>query len=403
MTAGTSTSAGFPQDRSCPYHPPAGYRTQDGRGPMARVTLYDGSSAWLVSGLDLGRRLLGDARLSVNRRFGSFPFPSAEFAGSGRRDAPLIGVDGSEHAAQRRMLVAGFTHRRVASLRPRIRQIVDRHVDAMVEKGPGADLVTEFALPVTSIVICGLLGVPDADHGFLERQSRRLLRGPADTDRADGRTRLENHFGELIDRKRSAPGDGLLDDLIQQHLLGGALERDELIAIATILLVAGHETTADMISLGIFTLLRHPERMAELRERPELLPAAVDELLRFLSVADGMLRVATQDIETPSHVIRAGEGVIFSNSAMNRDDAVFDDPDVLRWNRPTRHHGAFGYGMHQCLGQNLARAEMEIALTALLNRFSELRLAVPVESISFKTGYSVQGPLELLVAWSPGS
>lgn len=134
-----------------------------------------------------------------------------------------------------------------------------------------------------------------------------------------------------------------------------------------------------MISLGIFTLLRHPERMAELRERPELLPAAVDELLRFLSVADGMLRVATQDIETPSHVIRAGEGVIFSNSAMNRDDAVFDDPDVLRWNRPTRHHGAFGYGMHQCLGQNLARAEMEIALTALLNRFSELRLAVPVE------------------------
>ncbi|GAA3208104.1 hypothetical protein GCM10020256_04310 [Streptomyces thermocoprophilus] len=166
-----------------------------------------------------------------------------------------------------------------------------------------------------------------------------------------------------------------------------------------ILLVAGHETTANMISLGTFTLLRNPQRSAELRRDPSLVPAAVEELLRMLSIADGLLRVATEDIEVDGTVISAGEGVLFSTSLINRDDSVYPDPDALDFHRPARHHVAFGFGIHQCLGQNLARAELEIALRTLLERLPGLRLAVPAEEIPFKPGDTIQGMLELPVAW----
>lgn len=169
--------------------------------------------------------------------------------------------------------------------------------------------------------------------------------------------------------------------------------------MAIILLVAGHETTANMISLGTFTLLQHPDRLAELRADSGLLPAAVEELMRMLSIADGLLRVAVEDIETDGETIRAGDGVLFSTSVINRDEAVYPDPDTLDWHRPARHHVAFGFGIHQCLGQNLARAEMEIALHTLLDRLPTLRLAVPAEEIPFKPGDTIQGMLELPVTW----
>jgi pentalenic acid synthase len=154
-----------------------------------------------------------------------------------------------------------------------------------------------------------------------------------------------------------------------------------------------------MISLGTFTLLRHPERLAELRADPALLPAAVEELLRFLSIADGLLRVATEDIEVAGETIRADEGVVFSTSVINRDGATFQEPDALDWHRSARHHVAFGFGIHQCLGQNLARAELEIALHSLFGRFPGLRLAAPADEIPFKPGDTIQGMLELPVTW----
>lgn len=169
--------------------------------------------------------------------------------------------------------------------------------------------------------------------------------------------------------------------------------------LATILLVAGHETTANMISLGTYALLSHPERLAELRAAPELLPTAVEELLRFLSIADGMLRVAREDVEVDGEVIRAGDGVVFSTSLINRDGSAYAEPDTLDWARPARHHVGFGFGIHQCLGQNLARAELEIALGTLLRRLPGLRLAVPAEEIPFKPGDTIQGLLELPVTW----
>jgi pentalenic acid synthase len=203
----------------------------------------------------------------------------------------------------------------------------------------------------------------------------------------------------LIDRKRHSPGEGLLDDLVRKQMAEGESDRDQLIAFAFILLVAGHETTANMISLGTFTLLGHPRRLAELRADPSLLPGAVEELMRVLSIADGLLRLATEDIDVDGTTVRAGEGVVFSTSVINRDETVYPDPDALDWHRPARHHVAFGFGIHQCLGQNLARAELEIALRTLFDRLPTLRLAAPPQEIPFKPGDTIQGMLELPVAW----
>jgi pentalenic acid synthase len=391
----------FPQDRTCPYHPPTAYEPLRAARPLTRVTLFDGRQVWLVTGHTLARDLLADQRLSTDRTHPDFPAPTERFAAARDRRIALLGADDPEHRTQRRMMVPSFTLRRAVELRPRIKRIVDERLDAMIAQGPPAELVSAFALPVPSMVICALLGVPYADHDFFEGQSRRLLRGPKAADTQDARDQLDSYFEELIDRKlkQPEPGAGVLDELVHERLRDGELDRREVVSFATILLVAGHETTANMISLGTFTLLQHPERLAELREDPELIPGAVEELMRMLSIADGLLRRATEDIDVDGTTIRAGDGVVFSTSVINRDADVYADPDTLDWHRPARHHVAFGFGIHQCLGQNLARAELEIALHTLFDRLPGLRLAAPAEEIPFKPGDTIQGMLELPVTW----
>ncbi|MFF4910408.1 cytochrome P450 [Streptomyces sp. NPDC001260] len=391
----------FPQDRTCPYHPPTAYEPLRATRPLARITLYDGRPAWLVTGHALARELLADQRLSTDRNHPDFPAPTERFASVRNRRVALLGVDDPEHRVQRRMMVPSFTLRRAVDLRPQIQRIVDGLLDDMIAQGPPAELVSAFALPVPSMVICALLGVPYADHDFFEGQSRRLLRGPKVTDVQDAREQLDAYFEDLIDRKlkQSEPGDGVLDELVHVQLREGVLDRQDVIAFATILLVAGHETTANMISLGTFTLLQHPQQLAELRADPELMPQAVEELMRMLSIADGLLRRATEDIQVGDTVIRSGDGVLFSTSVINRDEDVYADADTLDWHRPARHHVAFGFGIHQCLGQNLARAELDIALRTLFDRLPALRLAAPPDEIPFKPGDTIQGMLELPVTW----
>ena len=391
----------FPQDRTCPYHPPTGYDPlRDGR-PLSRVTLYDGREVWLVTAQATARALLADPRLSTDRRRSDFPVPTPRFEAGRDRRVALLGMDDPEHHRQRRMLIPAFTVKRAAVLRPWIQQVVDELLDAMIEQGPPAELVSAFALPVPSMVICGLLGVPYADHEFFEEQSRRLLRGPTGADAVAARDRLEQYLGDLIDAKAkdAEPGDGILDDLVHHRFRDGELERADLVSLALILLVAGHETTANMISLGTYTLLQHPDRLAEVRADPALLPAVVEELLRMLSIAEGLQRVALEDIEVSGTTIRAGDGVLFATSVINRDTSVYDDPDGVDFHRADRHHVAFGFGIHQCLGQNLARAELEIALGSLLARLPGLRLAAPAKDIPFKPGDTIQGMLELPVTW----
>ncbi|MFG2598140.1 cytochrome P450 [Streptomyces sp. NPDC048462] len=406
---GTDTeTVAFPQNRSCPYHPPTGYPSESrGQQSVTPVRLYTGRTVWLVTGHAEARSLLVDPRLSSDREHPEFPLFVKRQAETTQRRVELIGVDDPEHNAQRRMLIPSFTVRRTAALRPQIRATVDGLLDAMVEQGPTADLVNAFALPVPSMVICALLGVPYADHDFFEAQSRKLLRGPEASDVEAARDALDEYFRGLIEYKRRDPGEGLLDELIVKQLETGAVDTEELVRLAEILLVAGHETTANMISLGTFTLLQHPEQLALLRaagastdDAPGSgMPAAVEELLRFLSIADGLSRVAVEDIEVGGVTVRAGDGVLLSTSVINRDESVYPSPDELDLGRNARNHVAFGFGIHQCLGQNLARAELEIALPALFERLPGLRLAVPAEDVPFKPGDTIQGLLELPVTW----
>ncbi|MFD3516644.1 cytochrome P450 [Streptomyces sp. NPDC058657] len=401
-THATKAPVVFPQDRTCPYEPPPGYDPVRATGrPVTRIEIYDGTEVWMVSGLAEARALLADQRLSSNRERPDFPVFARRLEGIERRRVELLGLDDPEHNAQRRKLIPGFTLKRTAGLRPAIQETVDQLLDAMeaqlkAQPDTPVDLVSAFALPVPSIVICALLGVPYEDHEFFEEQSRKMLRGPEREDVEAAQDALDAYFVDLVERKR-AGGDGLpvglLDDMI-----GVFEDREELVNLAEILLIAGHETTANMISLGTYTLLEHPEQLARFRNDPDGVPAACEELLRYLSIADGMSRLALEDIEVGGVTIRAGEAVILSTSLINRDPAVFESPDELDVARGERHL-AFGFGIHQCLGQNLARAEMEIALSTLFARLPGLRLAVPAAEVPFKPGDTIQGLVELPVLW----
>ncbi|GHH41854.1 cytochrome P450 [Streptomyces candidus] len=388
----------FPQDRACPYAPPPGYEPLRASGrPVSRVEIYDGSEVWMVSGLAEARALLADQRLSSDRSRPEFPVFQRRLEKVERRRVELLGVDDPEHNVQRRKLIPGFTLKRTAALRPAIQETVDRLLDEMVERGAPADLVSAFALPVPSMVICALLGVPYADHDFFEEQSRKLLRGPEQEDVETARDALDAYIGDLVERKQAGAQGlpvGLLDDMIDVFE-----DREELVNLAEILLIAGHETTANMIALGTFTLLEHPEQLARFRAADDAgVVAACEELLRYLSIADGMARLATEDIEIAGVTIRAGETVVLATSLINRDPATFEAPDALDVERRERHL-AFGFGIHQCLGQNLARAEMEIALGTLFRRLPGLRLAVPAAEVPHKPGDTIQGLFELPVTW----
>ncbi|MFD5322380.1 cytochrome P450 [Streptomyces sp. NPDC127092] len=389
----------FPMSRQCPYHPPAGYAALRQDGPLARVRLYDGRIAWVVTGYAETRQLLVDPRLSSDRSRPDFPVLVPRMAAA--KLVALVGMDPPEHDVQRRMLIPSFTVKRVNALRPAIRKTVVERIDALVAGGRReADLVPEFALPVPSTVICALLGVPYADHEFFEEQTRRMLHATSTAEEAAAAAgALVRYFDELIGSQIGLPGEGLVGELINDRLATGELSREEVASIAMFLLVAGHETTANMIALSILTLLEHPGQLDRLRADESGAGDAVEELLRFLSVADELQRVAAADIEIAGYVIREGDAVYLPNAAANRAPEVFPEPDRLDLGRRARGHLAFGYGIHQCIGQNLARAELEIALHELAVRLPGLRLAEPVERLGTKPGGSVQGILRLPVVW----
>ncbi|MDJ1137482.1 cytochrome P450 [Streptomyces iconiensis] len=390
----------YPQQRGCPYHPPAGYDRYTEDGPVSPVRLYNGRQVWAVSGHAEARQVLLDAvTFSSDRVHPHYPATAPRFE-SARKVRNFIGMDPPEHTVQRKMLLTSFTVKKVAALRPGIQSIVDGLIDAIEAKGPVVDLVPEFALPVPSIVICRLLGVPYSDHEFFEEQSRRVVTGSTSLqDSADAFAGLSSYLGELIRTKESDPGDGLLDTLIEEQVKPGRLTHRELVDIALLLLVAGHETTASAIALGLLTLLENPDQLAALRADATLLPTAVEELLRYTAIADGVARFATTDTELGGHRIRAGDGLIVVISTANRDERAFGDGAGFDPARGARHHISFGHGVHQCIGQNLARAEMEIALSTLLRRLPGLRLAVPADRLPVKEAGGVQGVWELPVTW----
>ncbi|MEN3267023.1 MAG: hypothetical protein V7646_3917 [Pseudonocardia sp.] len=311
-------------------------------------------------------------------------------------------MDDPDHARYRKMIIRDFTVRGTESLRPRVEKIVNDLLDAMERSSQPVDLAEAFALPLPSMVICHMLGVPYVDHDFFQSRSRALVDisvDPQESVRAN--EELREYLTGLIARKEAEPSDDILGRLAQRYVLTGELSRHDAVSMALLLLVAGHETTANMIAFGTLTLLQHPEQAAEVRDGdPGAVKSAVEELLRLLTVVHtGRRRVALEDIEIGGMTIRAGEGIIAAGESANRDSAVFESPDELDIHRSSNHHVAFGFGVHQCLGQPLARLELQIAYPALLRRFPNLRVAVLPEEIRFRNKMVVYGVQSLPVSW----
>jgi cytochrome P450 len=391
----------FPMKRDCPFDPPPELSRIQAESPVSRVRLWDGSHPWLITGYDDVRGVLADRRFSADAIRPGYPHVTAALEARRKHSRSFISMDEPEHGTYRKMLTSTFMIKKVESLRPRIQGIVDGLIDAMLGGTPPADLVAEFALPVPSLVICELLGVPYADHGFFQKCSRVLVSGRSTPEQAVAAAdELTAYLTELLDRKAAEPTDDLLSRLVVEQ--AQTMTRAQMADMAVLLLVAGHETTANMIALGTLTLLQHPDQLTELRETrdPKLIAGAVEELLRYLNIVhSGRRRVATEDVEVGGQLIRAGEGVIVATDAGNRDASAFADPDALDIHRHARHHVAFGYGVHQCLGQPLARVELQVVYGTLYRRIPTLRLAVPLEEIRFKHDMLVYGVHELPVSW----
>src|SRR5512142_3145410 len=350
-----------PAPPEAPWSPMGGSDRHRLEGPPSRITLPTGQQAWVFTRHEDVRQILRSPAFSADIERPGFPLlrelPPAE--DRDRRGA-FIRMDGAEHARLRRMLTGEFMIKNVRRIEPLILETVTRFLDEMAAAGPPADLVASFALPVPSLVVCHLLGVPYADHDFFQRRSRILLDLTTGLDEVRAAVdELRGYLRDLVVAKRSAtdPDDDLLGRLAAR-VEAGELDPEEVTGVALLLLIAGHETTANMIGLSTLLLTRHPESLAGLREDPGRAPALVEELLRYLTIVrSGLPRLAVEDVEVGGFPVRAGEGVFAMLSLANRDGATFADAERFDPNREPNQHVAFGFGVHQCIGQPLARAE----------------------------------------------
>ncbi|MFC4011605.1 cytochrome P450 [Nonomuraea purpurea] len=394
----TLTTMPTVRQSGCPFDPPKELIEAREHGPISRFPFPDGHQGWLVTGYDLLRSVLADSRFSSRRELMGH-HPLIDYGDIEVPPAPpgeFLLMDEPQHSRYRKPLVGKFTVRRMRLLTERVEQITADHLDAMEQAGPPTDLVTAFAKPIPAIVICELLGVPNEDRGFFQENVDKLLGGETnDEDLMAAYTAIQNYLAELVPAKRANPTDDVLSDLLDSDLTD-----EELKGISLLLLAAGLDTTANMLALGTFALLRNPAQLAALRADPALTDKAVEELLRYLSVAKQFQRVALEDVELGGHTIEAGATVILSYHTANRDPERFPDPHVLDLRRQDGGHLAFGHGIHQCLGQQLARVEMRVAFAALINRFPTLRLAVPAEEVALRPETAdIYGVKSLPVTW----
>ncbi|MFE0178381.1 cytochrome P450 [Streptomyces sp. NPDC059002] len=357
----------------------------------------DGGRVWLVTGYQEVRQVLGDhVRFSTRRRVGTAG--SAEY----RPDeavGQLMDYDPPDHTRLRKMLTPEFTHRRMRRLEPRIEEIVAERLDLMERAGPPADLVEQFAEPIAGAVLCELIGVPRDDRNdFLRRCHQHLATGQGRQRRAAAGTAFTRYLAALVARRRADPDEGFIGMLVRDH--GEEFTDKELRGVCVLLMLAGLDNISGMIGLGTLALLAHPDQLAALREDPARSDAAVDELLRYLSVPHAPTpRTALEDVTVAGRYIKAGDTVVCSIPMANRDPALTALPDRLDLTREPVAHVAFGHGIHHCLGAALARQELRIAFAALLRRCPALRLAEPARDVVFRDRSTAYGVQRLLVAW----
>ncbi|MBZ6229009.1 cytochrome P450 [Streptomyces olivaceus] len=397
----------FPAPRSsaCPFAPSPELSALADRGPVSRVRSWGDSTPWVVTGHAEQKVLLSDPRLSVDFANPGFPSPidpQHSRAHGERPDLSFVGMDDPEHLRLRRMISGTFTIKRVEAMRPAVQRMTDRLIDEMLAGPNPADLVQSLALPLPSLVISELLGVPYDEHEFFQTNSKTLVSAVATgEERGRAHKALGDYLDDLLGEKIAEPGDDLLSKL-GSHVRDGELTRREAATMGVLLLLGGHETTANMISLGTLLLLQHPGQLAVVRDTddPRVVVGAVEELLRYLSIVHlGRRRTALADIEIAGQTIGAGEGVILLGELANRDPLVFEDPDRLDITRNARQHQAFGGGTHHCIGQPLARLELQVLYPTLFRRIPTLRAEVPLEETRFKYDAVIYGLHELPVSW----
>jgi len=387
-----------PRDAGCPFAPPPALRAAAVEKPLSRVRIWDGSTPWMITGHAEQRAILSDPRVSMDEKRPGFPHLHAgNAAAAEHHPRTIFNTDAPEHTRFRRLMTFPFTAKRVEALRPAIQKITDELIDAMLAGPKPVDLVQALALPLPTLMISELLGVPYDDHEFFQRCSAIAVDRDAKPEE-NVNAQLGEYLAELI---MDSPSEGWVSDLAER-VRTGEVTVAEAAQMGVVLLIAGHETSANMIALGTLALLENPDQLALFRDSddPRVIAKAVEEMLRYLSIAHhGLRRIATEDIEIGGEVIRAGEGIVVALPVANWDPTVFPDPERLDLHREARQHHAFGFGIHQCVGQQLARVELQVVYGTLYKRIPTLELATGIDQLEFKHDKLAYGVHRLPVSW----
>ena len=400
------TAVTYPTARTCPFDPPAEFTRLRALPGLPRTRALEDARPWLITRYEDAKAVLASPAFSARLDSPGFPlFSPGDVQQRDDRVESLIRSDDPDHLTRRRRLTRHFTVKRVHAMREEIQQVIDAALDDLLDAGSPADLVALVARPVPARVICLLLGVPYADHAFFQQAAARALAG--DADPADVRIALRelgDYLDILVQEKARTSGDDVLSQLARDLLLPGTVDRAELVNIAMTLLVAGFETTGNMIGLGTALFLRHPEQRDLFMAGDDALGAnAVEELLRYLSVAQHPRQLAVRsEVTVAGCPLSPGDGVLISLPSANRDPQEFDSPDTFDIGRTARGHLAFSHGTHQCLGQALARLELLLTFRTLFARVPTLRLADSPDSsegFDVNTQSRVHGFNSLQVAW----
>ncbi|NKE60782.1 cytochrome P450 [Lentzea sp. PSKA42] len=389
--------------RSYPFGPVDGLEIDPMYGrlrddePLARVQLPHGEEGWLLTRYDDVRLALSDTRFSLAQA----AVRDTPRMGPQRMGAILTDLDPPDHTRLRRLLAHAFTVRRVEQLRTTAERLAGELLDDMEKAGPPAELMTAYAVPLPGLMVCDLLGVPyeDRDHFQDLAEAFMSITAMTDEEKMSRLGELAGYLAGLADQRREHQEDDLISALVVAQEEGDKLTAEELVQLLVLLLGAGYDSTASHIANSVHTLLRFPDQARLLREKPELMPGAVEELLRWIpaqEISDILPRYALEDVELSGGTVHAGEPVLLAKHAANRDPRQFPDPDRFDVTRNAKGHLTFGHGPHHCIGAQLARMDVQVALTAILGRFPGLRLA---DEVTWRTGMSMRAPQAMPVAW----